>query len=66
MGFAMWVEPEIRLRLSYDVWAGKQMSQCIIRRDQGRCASCGQPATSMDHLLGHGFGEELRTGIASV
>ena len=56
LGLATWVEPEARLRLSYDVWAGKQMSRRIIRRDQGRCVYCGQRATSMDHLLGRARG----------
>ena len=56
LGLATWLEPETRLRLAYDVWAGRKMSRRIIRRDQGRCVYCGQRATSMDHLLGRARG----------
>lgn len=56
LGLAVWVDPEVRVRLQYNVWAGRQMSRQIIHRDGRRCVYCGQPATSMDHLLGHARG----------
>lgn len=56
LGLATWVEPELSLRLTYNVWAGRKMSRRIIRRDHGRCVYCGHPATSVDHLLGHAQG----------
>lgn len=56
LGLATWLEPELRLRLTYNVWEGRKMSRYIIRRDHGLCAYCEQPATSVDHLLGHAKG----------
>ncbi len=56
LGLAVWLDPEHRMRLTYNVWAGRKISRQIIRRDQGRCTYCGQTATSMDHLLGRARG----------
>lgn len=55
LGLALWIEPSC-LRLTYDVWAGSAMSRRIIGRDHGICTYCGQPATSVDHLLARSQG----------
>lgn len=56
LGLALWIEPAYRIRLTYDLWAGSRMSRRVIQRDHGMCTYCGQPATSVDHLLARSQG----------